>query len=64
MKYVASKNQKEFMIDLKKVYKAPTKNAAEIALNELEEKWGEKYPVLTKYSSTYHWANSQKNCTS
>jgi transposase-like protein len=46
MKYVASKNQKEFMIDLKKVYKAPTKNAAEIALNELEEKWGKKYPIV------------------
>jgi transposase-like protein len=46
MKYVASKNQKEFMKDLKKVYKAPTKNAAEIALNELEEKWGKKYPIV------------------
>ena len=46
MKYVASKNQKEFMKDLKKVYKAPTKDAAQIALNELEEKWGEKYPIV------------------
>jgi len=46
MKYVASKNQKEFMVDLKKVYKAPTKNAAEIALVELEEKWGKKYPIV------------------
>jgi transposase-like protein len=46
MKYVGSKYQKEFMKDLKKVYKAPTKNAAEIALDELEEKWGEKYPIV------------------
>ena len=39
MKYVGSKYQKEFMADLKKVYKAPTKDAAEKALLELEEKW-------------------------
>ena len=38
MKYVASKNQKKFMADLKTVYKAATKNAAETALNELETK--------------------------
>lgn len=48
MKYVASKNQKAFMADLKGVYKAATLNAAEIALDELESKWGEKYPVVIK----------------
>ena len=48
MKYVASKNQKEFMEDLKCVYKAATKNAAEIALDALEKKWGDKYPVVIK----------------
>ena len=41
MKYVASKNQKAFMADLKSVYRATTKEAAEIALDELEAKWGE-----------------------
>jgi len=46
MKYVGSKYQKEFMADLKEVYKAPTKNAAENALLKLEEKWGEKYPII------------------
>ena len=46
MKYVGSKYQKEFMADLKKVYKAPTKDAAEKALLELEEKWKEKYPLV------------------
>ena len=45
IKYVGSKYQKEFMNDLKKVYKAPTKDNAEIALLELEEKWGNKYPL-------------------
>ena len=49
MKYVASKNQKAFMADLKPVYRAASKDAAEIALDELEEKWDHlsayfKYP--------------------
>ena len=48
MKYVASKNQKAFMVDLKCVYKAATLNAAESALDELEAKWGEKYPMVIK----------------
>jgi putative transposase len=45
-KYVASKDQKEFMKDLKLVYKAPSE---EIALNELDRlsaKWGKKYSVV------------------
>ena len=46
MKYVASKNQKEFMKDLKKVYQADTKELAETNLLELEGNWGEKYPVV------------------
>lgn len=48
LKYVASKNQKAFMADLKCVYKAATLNAAETALDELDTKWGEKYPVVIK----------------
>ena len=48
LKYVASKNQKAFMADLKCVYKAATLNAAENALDELETKWGEKYPLVIK----------------
>lgn len=48
LKYVASKNQKAFMADLKCVYKAATLNAAEIALNDLEGKWGDKYPMVIK----------------
>ena len=54
MKYVGSKYQKEFMQDLKKVYKAPTKSAAEDALLELEQKWGEKYPMVIN-SWTNNW---------
>lgn len=48
MKYVASKNQKAFMADLKCVYKAVTLSAAESALDDLETKWGEKYPMVIK----------------
>jgi len=46
MKYVASKNQKAFMADLKCVYKAATLSAAESALDDLEAKWGDKYPIV------------------
>lgn len=48
MKYVASKNQKAFMADLKPVYRATSKDAAESALDELEAKWGELYPIVIK----------------
>ncbi len=56
LKYVASKNQKEFMADLKPVYKAETVKAAEIALDALEEKWGTKYPIVIK-SWRKKWPN-------
>jgi len=46
MKYVASKNQKEFMKDLKPVYRAATKQEAETALDALEDKWGKQYPLV------------------
>ena len=46
LKYVASKDQKPFLRDLKKVYRASTKDAAEGMLDELEKKWGEKYPIV------------------
>ena len=46
LKYVASKDKKECMQDLKLVYRASTKDLAEDALLALEEKWGQKYPVV------------------
>ncbi len=48
LKYVASKNQKAFMTDLKLVYRAISKDAAETALDALEEKWGDTYPIVIK----------------
>jgi putative transposase len=46
LKYVASKDQKEFMVDLKLVYKAINKSVAEDELLKLSEKWGDRYPVV------------------
>lgn len=46
LKYVASKDSKIFMADLKLVYKADTKELAEMALEKLAEKWSKKYPVV------------------
>ena len=46
LKYIASKDQKEFMKDLKRVYKSINKQTAEDELIQLEEKWGAKYPVV------------------
>ena len=40
LRYVASKEQKEFMKDLKRVYRAVSKEVAEDELLILEEKWG------------------------
>lgn len=48
VKYVASKNQKEFIADLKRIYQAVNKETAESELLNLEEKWGEQYPIVVK----------------
>lgn len=46
LKYVASKDQKKFMADLKLVYRADTKEIAEQELDNLAQKWEDKYPVV------------------
>ena len=46
LKYVASKDQKEFMKDLKPVYQAVSKEAASAQLEKLSEKWLKKYPIV------------------
>ena len=48
LRYVASKDQKAFMRDLKQVYRAMTKQLAEQKLNDLETVWGKKYPLVLK----------------
>jgi len=55
LKYVASKNQKEFMADLKEVYRASSKEVAEEKLEELSAKWEKKYPaVITFWKNNWH----------
>lgn len=56
LKYIASKNQKEFANDLKLVYKANNKDIAESKLLELDSKWGKKYPLVLK-----SWHNNWHN---
>lgn len=56
IKYVASKHHKAFMADLKPVYRAVSKDAAETALDELDAKWGQQYPVVIQ-SWRRKWAN-------
>jgi len=48
LRYVGSKHHKEFMKDLKTVYRSETKELAEQRLTELEGKWGAKYPVVLR----------------
>ena len=48
IRYIGWKNQREFMKDLKPVYRAISKQAAEDALDALEEKWGKQYPIVIK----------------
>lgn len=56
LKYVASKNARDFMKDLKGVYQADTKDMAEHNLLNLDEKWGRKYPMVIK-SWQENWDN-------
>lgn len=56
LKYVASKHQKAFMVDLKLVYRAVNQAAAESALDELEIKWGGQYPLVLE-SWRKKWVN-------
>jgi putative transposase len=46
IRYIPWKDQKAFLKDLKQVYQAATKEQAEQKLDELEDKWGKKYPVI------------------
>jgi transposase-like protein len=58
LRYVASKHQKAFMQDLKEVYRAVSKEAAQAALERLEEKWGGKYPIVIQ-----SWRNNWEHLT-
>lgn len=46
LKYVASKDQKQFMSELKPVYRADNESLALDELAKLKEKWNKKYPMV------------------
>ena len=58
LKYVSSKDQKEFMRDLKPVYRADNLDLAELRLDELENKWGNKYEKVIE-----SWRNNWTKLT-
>jgi putative transposase len=48
LKYVASKDSRSFMLDLRTVYQATNQTVAEENLTAMEEKWGKKYGVALR----------------
>ena len=48
LRYVPWKHHREVIKDMKAVYRASDLQAAEQALQRLEEKWGEKYPSMVR----------------
>jgi len=56
IKYIASKDKKTFMKDLKEVYKAPTEDLALAQLDNLKEKWGSNYGMVID-----SWYNNWNN---
>lgn len=56
LNYVLHKDKPAFLRDLKLVYRAVNLSQAEIELDNLEEKWGKKYPFILK-SWRANWEN-------
>ena len=46
--YISYKDRKAVVADLKPIYTAQTEDEALFALEELAEKWDEKYPIISK----------------
>ena len=57
-KYVVWKDRKNFANDMKPIYTAPNKEAAEAALKDFEQKWNDKYPYAIK-----SWYNNWEELT-
>lgn len=56
IKYIASKDTKAFLKDLKCVYKAPTEEIALAELDRLNSTWGSQYPIVIQ-----SWQNNWEN---
>ena len=48
LKYVSWKDHKAFVADLKRVYRAATRDEAETNLAQLDQRWGTKYPMAVR----------------
>ncbi len=53
-KFVAYKDRKPFCADMRDIYAAPTVEAAAVALDRLEDRWGARYPMSIQSWRT-HW---------
>jgi len=58
LKYVSWTDRKAFMVDLRKVYQAPTLEAAETNLAKLSDQWRSKYAVAIR-----SWENNWQDLT-
>ncbi len=58
LNYVPYKEKKAVAADLKKIYESSTVESAEQALDEFEETWGERYPIIVK-----SWRNNWEKVT-
>ena len=56
IKYIASKDKREFVRDLKEVYKAATEELALAQLDNLKDKWSDKYGMVID-----SWYNNWNN---
>ena len=57
-KYVVYKEKKEFTVDMKNIYNASNKEVAAAELDNLDEKWGGKYPY-----AILSWRNNWDDLT-
>ncbi len=48
LKFVSWKERKAVVADLKKIYRAPTREAAETALLEFAERWDKQFPTISR----------------
>lgn len=58
LKYVTWTDRKNFMADLRLVYQAATREAADAQLRQLNEKWGDKYAIAIR-----SWQNNWEDLT-
>jgi putative transposase len=61
LSYVSWKDRKAFVADLKRIYQAPTREAAELQLLELGERWGDTYAVAVR-SWEKNWEDLATMC--